>query len=240
MTYDPKKHNRRSIRLKNYDYSSDGAYFITFVTKNREDFFGEIINGEMILNNFGKIIEEEWNKTEEIRDNIILDEFVVMPNHIHGIIFIDNFFNSNNEGGGGRMQYAPTQYILTDTPTDFSTKEKTAFISPKNNLGSIVRGLKSAMTKKYWEKMSQLEYGGEGRMQYTTTNITFKESIWQRNYYENIIRNERALNNIRRYIKENPMKWFLDRENKNGEFEKYKFNSMKEINDFEIKKEKEV
>ncbi|MFN8674430.1 MAG: transposase [Candidatus Sericytochromatia bacterium] len=269
--YNPEKHHRRSIRLRNYDYSSNGAYFITLVTKNREDIFGEIINGEMILNEIGNIVKEEWYKTAETRDNIILDEFIVMPNHFHGIIFIDN----NGEGWtGGRMRYAPTedstekhtifkstknhlhmQYDPTEDstekhtifkstknhlhmrydPTEDSTEKHTIFKSPKNNLGSTIRGLKASITKKYWEKLSNCcRYEGDEGKQYETTNIIKKESIWQRNYYEHIIRNEKALNNIRKYIKENPIKWFLDKENEKGDFKKYKFKGIKEINNFEI------
>ena len=90
MKYNPEIHHRHSIRLKGYDYSSNGAYFITICVKNRECIFGEIINGEMYLNDYGKIVSEEWLKTEKVRKNIIIDEFVIMPNHFHGIIIIDN------------------------------------------------------------------------------------------------------------------------------------------------------
>jgi putative transposase len=85
-------HHRRSIRLAEYDYSSEGGYFITIVTQDRECLFGEVIDGEMHLNNFGKIVWEEWYRTAKLRPNIVLieDEFVVMPNHIHGIIWIND------------------------------------------------------------------------------------------------------------------------------------------------------
>lgn len=101
MKYDPEQHHRRSIRLKEYDYSQSGAYFITICTYNRKCSFGEIVNGEMQLNEWGTILENELLKTSELRPNVLLDEYVVMPNHFHGIIVImDNC--------RGVLQYAPT------------------------------------------------------------------------------------------------------------------------------------
>ena len=82
------KYHRKSIRLKNFNYSQAGAYFVTICTYDKEGVFGEIINGEMNLNDIGKIVELEWMKTSEIRKNVILDLFVIMPNHLHGIIII--------------------------------------------------------------------------------------------------------------------------------------------------------
>ena len=91
MTYNPKIHHRRSIRLKGYDYTQPGANFITFCTYQRRHIFGEVVNGEMILNDAGKIARQEWFKTAELRPYVKLyeDEFVIMPNHGHGIIWID-------------------------------------------------------------------------------------------------------------------------------------------------------
>jgi putative transposase len=88
--YNPQMHNRRSIRLKGYDYSQPGLYFITICCQDKICRFGKIENGEMILNEFGKIAHDEWEKTPQIRPNVPLGEFVIMPNHIHGIIHLDN------------------------------------------------------------------------------------------------------------------------------------------------------
>lgn len=88
MTYDPDRHHRRSIRLKGYDYSRAGAYFITICTYNKECILGNVINSEMQPNEYGMIIENEWVKTAEIRSNIIIDKYMAMPNHVHGIIII--------------------------------------------------------------------------------------------------------------------------------------------------------
>ena len=93
MCYDPERHRRRSIRLKGYDYTQSGAYFVTICTYDRRCLFGRIVDGAMRLNPFGKIVRDEWFKTSQVRQNVVLYpyEFVVMPNHIHGIIrIVDN------------------------------------------------------------------------------------------------------------------------------------------------------
>ena len=105
MKYDPQKHHRRSIRLKGYDYTQPGAYFITICTYQRLHVFGEIINGEMVLNDIGKIARDEWFKTAELRPYVKLyeDEFMIMPNHGHGISWIIE--------NGARQHRAPTDVI---------------------------------------------------------------------------------------------------------------------------------
>jgi hypothetical protein len=113
MTYNPDIHKRQSIRLKGYDYSQSGLYFITICCYQRECLFGNIINSQIILNNFGQLIKEEWLKSAEIRKEIEFDDFVIMPNHFHGIVIINQEINSdfmkndvdfqdNNVGANGR------------------------------------------------------------------------------------------------------------------------------------------
>ncbi len=170
--YNPKIHHRKSIRLQNYDYSQNGYYFITICTKDKKCLFGKIENEKMILNELGKIAYKELQKTEEIRKNVKLDKFVIMPNHIHAIIVIDK-----PVGAYG------------NTPLQCKTK----FKSPSNNLGAIVRGYKSAVTKQINEYRK-----------------TPKLPVWQRNYYEHIIRNEKSLNQIQEYIICNPITWKKD------------------------------
>lgn len=86
MSYNPDIHHRRSVRLRDYDYRSAGTYFLTICAFQRECLFGEVVDGEMQVNQFGEIVREEWQKTDIVRENVILDEFVIMPNHIHGIL----------------------------------------------------------------------------------------------------------------------------------------------------------
>lgn len=91
MNFAPQEHHRRSIRLKGYDYSQAGAYFVTLVTWQRECLFGEIGQGKMALNEIGEIVREEWERTAAVRQNVELGEYVIMPNHVHGIlVFVDD------------------------------------------------------------------------------------------------------------------------------------------------------
>ncbi|WP_321343448.1 transposase [uncultured Draconibacterium sp.] len=217
----PNLPNRRTIRLKNYDYSAAGLYFITLCTTDRLHLFGRIINGEMIYNAFGTIATEEWAKTPEIRKNISLGEFIIMPNHFHAIISID--------------------YKITDEGKDDIGK----FQSPSQTIGAIIRGYKGATTKRINQIIREAKAGKGGRagdpasgaragdpvtgvLQYAPSDapsnapssapsgaqggaLSGEGSIWQRNYYESIIRTERAYRNISNYIINNPLKWHLDR-----------------------------
>jgi len=139
MPYDPARHHRRSIRLKGYDYTQPGAYFITLCTQNREHLFGAVVEGEMRLNAWGKIAREEWFTTARLRPYVRLDEreFVVMPNHVHGIIWIVDD-DGDNVGGnttvGAQRRCAPT--VATTTIQSIN-------VAP-GSLGAIVRAFKSA------------------------------------------------------------------------------------------------
>jgi putative transposase len=177
MNYNPHRHHRRSIRLRGYDYSQKGAYFVTICTHKKECLFGEVIRGKMHLNKYGILVAEEWEKTSQIRDNVELDTFIVMPNHLDGIIWIT-------------LQNIPNENENTRT----YCRNKTLYCPPQS-LGAIVRGFKGATTKLI-NKM------------YNFPSIP----LWQRNYYESIIRTEKGLDTIRHYILNNPVQWDLDRE----------------------------
>jgi len=168
--FDPQKHRRRSIRLKGYDYTQSGAYYITIVTYQRLSLFGEVGSAEVRLNELGQIAHKEWFKTAELRPYVELyeDEFVVMPNHVHGIIWIQNNIV------GAERRSAPT---------------------PKS-LGAIIRAYKSAVT--YAVNALQNQRGAV---------------LWQRNYYEHVIRDEKDLQAKRDYILSNPRNWEKDDEN---------------------------
>ena len=175
MSHNLAKHQRRSIRLKDYDYSQAGAYFVTLCIRNKECILGKVVDGEMMLNAYGRLVEEEWIKTADMRRNVGLDVFVVMPNHFHGILAIVDKCR-------GTVHRAPTQEQFAK-PTSGS-------------LPTIVRYFKSAVTR----RINELR------------GIPYKP-VWQRNYYEHVIRNENDLNEIREYIVNNPLKWDLDSEN---------------------------
>jgi len=182
MNYNPDIHHRRSIRLKGYDYSQAGLYFVTICTQDRECIFGEIIDdcrGTMhrALNEYGRIAEKEWIKTSEIRSNIHLDVFVIMPNHIHGIIRI----NGDPVGAYCNTPLSPNM-------------NQSSFKSPSNNIGAIIRGYKSSVTKQI--------------------NILRNKPgvpVWQRNYYGHIIRDKKSYHQISEYIQTNPLKWRDDK-----------------------------
>jgi REP element-mobilizing transposase RayT len=173
MKYNSNKHNRRSIRLMGYDYSKSGYYFITICTYKRECILGEMINDKMIMNENGKIVESEWLRSSEIRKEIELDVYRVMPNHFHALLWI-----APNVGANG---HSP----LRNRP---ALKSK--------SLSSLMVGFKSSV-----------------KLKINKFRNTPGVPIWQRNYYEHIIRNEKELNKIREYIINNTLKWEFDEEN---------------------------
>lgn len=169
--------NRHSIRLKNYDYSKSGLYYVTICTENRECLFGDIVDGKMVLNNIGNMIEKWWNKIPKRFNMAKLDVFQIMPNHIHMIIHIvgAGFIPAHGERATTRV--APT------------------------TLGDIIGAFKSLTTHEY---ITGVKNNGWK---------PFDKRLWQRNYYEHIIRSENDLNKIRDYILENPNMWYRDRNN---------------------------
>ncbi|QEP44718.1 transposase [Ectothiorhodospiraceae bacterium BW-2] len=173
MKYNPEIHHRRSIRLKWYDYSQAGAYFVTICTQNRECLFGEISNGEMQLNDAGKILQMTWDALPSHYPHIELDEWVVMPNHFHCIILL----TGSVEAG---FKLAPS-VLLPLAPT-------------RHGLPEIIRALKTFSSRRINESRQ-----------------TPGTKLWQRNYWEHIIRNEMELNHLREYIQNNPAQWELDK-----------------------------
>ena len=187
MKYDTEKHHRRSIRLKNYDYSQAGIYYITIVTQNRECLFGDVVNGEMIINTFGRIIEYHWQKLPSHFKNIKLDYFQIMPNHFHGIIVI-------MDDAGAIHSVENKLQNENDSVGDESLPHGTQ----PGSLAAIMQNIQSVTARKI-NKIKKIQ----------------GQKLWQRNYWEHIIRNEQDLNRIRKYIMENPLKWELDDENPN-------------------------
>ncbi len=173
MAYNPDIHHRETIRLKNYDYARNGAYFVTICAKEREPLFGEITDGRMIVNPIGEIVESVWNELIDHYGDIALDAFVVMPNHIHGIIVL-----SDSDWAG--FKPAPT----------IKTK--------RHGLSEIIRGFKTFSSRSI-----------------NAYRNTTGAPVWQRNYYERVIRNQTELNQTRQYIMDNPTKWAYDQENPN-------------------------
>lgn len=214
QNYNPQIHHRRSIRLKGYDYSQAGLYFITICCHNRKHIFGQIafpqssvgancirpksisqenhIPPEMILNQFGQIAYNEWIKTPEIRPNVELGEFIIMPNHFHAIIRILHSPHNTNEShspdictGELHSPINTNKYHSLDIKKGECNSPPR---SPSQTIGAIVRGYKSSVSK----QLGLLGFDG---------------TLWQRNYYEHIIRDEKSHKNISDYIINNPAKW---------------------------------
>lgn len=204
---------RKSIRLTGYDYSCSGYYFITICTYDRQNLFGKIIDSEMFLNEYGKIVHNEWLKSEEIRKEIKIDRFIVMPNHFHAILAIDRpsvvgpYGNTAERGNtAGMVQgYARTagkectvtnnvQKIGMGVLPEKRTYDHTSLQSPSKNTGAMIRGFKSTVTAKI------------NIMRSTPNN-----PVWQPKYFDHIIRNEHELQKIREYIITNPDKWQKDK-----------------------------
>jgi len=177
---------RKQLRLKKYDYTQEGAYYVTACTRNRECLFGDVRDGKMELNEYGKIVKKEWYKTGEIRKNIELDEFTVMPNHIHGVIIVAEEYN-NMGTCNVPLRRAPQR-----------NREKFG-CSVSNSISTIIKLFKASTTK-----------------QINQTRNTSKKPIWQRGFYEHVVRDEEDLNRIREYVIYNPMKWEEDKYYPNG------------------------
>jgi len=196
MKYDPQKHHRRSIRLKGYDYTQPGAYFVTICTYQRDEIFGEIINGEMRLSALGKIVREEWLRSAEIRKEIQVfeDEFMIMPNHLHGINWIVGADSIRPDMEGAHAMRPNTMRPNTMPPKPQTPDARRASLRRvPRSLGSFIAGFKTSVTSRAGRELDMT-------------------GIWQRNYYEHIVRNDRELNNIRWYILNNPLNWQLDRD----------------------------
>jgi REP element-mobilizing transposase RayT len=166
-------HHRRSIRLKDYDYAQNGAYFVTICAQEKRCIFGQVVDGVMVVNEWGQIVTQEWEQTAAVRSNVELDAFVVMPNHVHGILVITN---DVGDTVGATRRVAPTSTTLQS-----------------GSLGAIIGQFKSAVTR----AINRLPDAPD-------------HPIWQRNYYEHIIRSEDTLNTIRAYVANNPAKWAED------------------------------
>ncbi|MBC8335631.1 MAG: transposase [Anaerolineales bacterium] len=186
--FDPKIHHRRSIRLKGYDYAQAGAYFVTVVTWQRETLCGKVVDEEMVLNDMGEIVQKWWHQIPTHFPNVELGAFVIMPNHIHGIIMITE--------GRGAVPASDTE--LQELQESQQGRETLPLPFQKHpTLGQIVAYFKYQSTK----EINALDGTGA---------IT---KFWQRNYYDRIIRNEREMSRIWDYIEANPARWEKDEEN---------------------------
>ena len=239
--YDLNQPRRKPLRLKGYEYSRAGAYFITIVVQGRLCLFGDVVAGEMRLNDAGKMVRRAWDGMPDRFSFIEMDEFVVMPNHVHGVIIIHqpspsdtppvgvslvgaqspsstldtqsapsdappvgvSLVGALNDIGGqndtrATTRVAPTGMVTDDTHTHDDMRATTR-VAP--TLGDVVGAYKSLTTVEYGRGVREMRWP------------PFEKRLWQRNYYERIIRNESELGLAREYITNNPMKWEFDHEN---------------------------
>ena len=210
MPYDPHIHHRRSIRLKGYDYTQPGAYFVTLVTYERQNLFGEVVDG-MRVNHWGHIVQQEWGRLAQRFDYVRCDAYVVMPNHVHGVLMLHKSHDCRG---------VPSVLDDTVSSTELSTRSSSCLASngtplpervrndvpqkgpdgmpngpAARSLGALMAQFKSRITKRIWA------YPDVPRI-----------PIWQRDYYEHIVRNDVELDQIRRYIQDNPLHWIADYE----------------------------
>jgi REP element-mobilizing transposase RayT len=173
LKINPEKHNRKTTRLSGYDYSQAGFYFVTICTDKWICCLGEVVGGEMVVSDIGKIVHIAWRQLPQHYPHVCLDEFVVMPNHIHGIIQLAESVSMPGRGGFGNPP-----------------------LQPRHGLPEIVRWFKT------WSARDINRLRG-----------TQGTRFWQRSFYDHIIRGEDDLDNVRRYIRDNALKWEGDREN---------------------------
>lgn len=243
MKYDPDKHHRRSIRLKGYDYTAAGMYFITICTYQRECLFGEIMDGEMQLNQLGQRVYACWQRLPFHFSNLSLDASVVMPNHIHGILVLTHppfdtmpgLDNQLNPPRRGAALDPNSQSLLPNFPSnatpgsDNRTEANMTFgresidVTGESEPGVAFGRRSSDVTQDRLPNAAPLPClvaGSVGAMVLNFKSVTTRlgnrmrrssgSPIWQRNYYEHIIRHERSLQFIRQYIYHNPISWQQD------------------------------
>ena len=190
MEYDPKSHHRRSIRLRKYDYSWPGAYYVTVCAFNKDCIFGQVVGQQMHENVCGHVVREQWFESAKKRKEIELDAFIVMPNHMHGVLWI--------LGPRGEHVLMKSGFVLPRERMPKARPRSKGVIPAMRprSLASWAAGFKSAITsrvRKVWNRP--------------------QDAVWQEDYFERIVRDEEELNRIREYILTNPLRWGSDRYN---------------------------
>ncbi len=180
--------NRKSIRLKDYDYAQQGTYYVTVCANDRKCVFGDVGNGKMVLNDAGNMVTHDWNQLPDRFPNIEMDEFIVMPNHLHGVIVIVGKHEITDDVG------APLVGALNDMDDRAGTRQR-APIKGAPTVGEIIGVFKSLTTNEYIRNVKINNWP------------SFNRQLWQRNFYEHVIRTESDLTRIREYIINNPTQW---------------------------------
>jgi len=205
--YNPDIHHRRSIRLRDYDYGQPGYYFITLCIRDKDFIFGDIRGGRMFLNIYGKIVRDFWYCISEHFDNVTAGEFIVMPNHMHGIIIIryTGFFVDHGVAVRDDM-------VMNECGTSFPP----AYTKQNPRRGAVTAPLRGDcnVNQQYMKPRYKITLGKiMAYYKYQTTRLINEKRnspgkhVWQRNYYECIVKNKNDLIGITKYIQNNPSKW---------------------------------
>ena len=206
MSYDPELHKRRSIRLPKYDYSLPGVYFVTICTQNRKCLFGDIADGIMRPNDAGRTAQRCWDDIPNHFPHVALDMVVIMPNHVHGILMITEpppvgvdvgagAVGDAGAGAGAGAAVGAKNFSPLQPPLQPPQPPRQHLPRPRGTsktIGSIVRGFKIGVTK--WMREN-----------------TAVHDVWQRNFWEHVVRDEPELSRIREYVQNNPVRWEMDR-----------------------------
>ncbi|MDO3379741.1 transposase [Geoalkalibacter halelectricus] len=228
--HNPGAHNRQSIWLRDFDYAGTGGYFVTVCTWRREYLFGDVVDGDMRLNDVGMVVRDQWLRTPQIRTNVALDEFVVMPNHFHAIMWIidpvgarravplvnhPKRFNGQRPPVGARRAVPAFDHAVV-CPNIASQNQGTV----SQNQGTVLRSQGTARRAPTVEKFGRPVAGSLATIVRSFKSAATKRintlrgnpgsPVWQRNYYEHVIRGDRDLYAARQYITDNPTKWELD------------------------------
>jgi putative transposase len=192
-------HRRRNIRLKGYDYARGGAYFVTTCTQDRACLFGEIVDDTVRLNDAGVVVETWWLELGRKFPSVQTDEYVVMPNHLHGILVIEETRPVGADLVGADLRVCPGTGTVTGTGAHAGAPQPAPL--RRTSLSEMVQWFKTMSTNAYIQGVKEAAWPA------------FRGRVWQRNYYEHIVRDEDSLQRIRKYINDNPLQWSLDREN---------------------------
>ena len=210
MAYNADIHNRTSIRLKGYDYSQSGFYYVILCTQDRENRFGEIMDGEMVLNDAGLLVDAEWQRISVRYGHVILDTYQIMPNHLHGILQI----TLPNSVGTGLVpvlnfsdEFVDDVRINTDN-SDAKTAHQNIYPSAGMGTRPIPTGLYDMIGT--FKSLTQNEYAFHVR---NNGWLPFRKRLWQLRFHDHVIRNHDELDRIREYIIDNPINWMKDENN---------------------------
>lgn len=196
MTYDPIIHQRRSVRLPDYGYAQPGAYCITICAHQRRCIFGKVKDGRVHPSYVGEIVREEWLRTPGVRPDVTLDEWIVMPNHMHAIVFVGAHGHAPPPLGLRWPEHPKGATRSVTGDADDGAHVHAPLQRPRRCLGSLVGGFKGTVTAR-----ANALRNAPGA------------PVWQRSYYEHVIRDAAELNDIRLYIARNPSYWDTDTEN---------------------------